>query len=99
MSAWPKEDSVLDVVAVRRDLHAHPELAFAEKRTTALIVEHLASLGLAPEVLPVGTGVVCDIGTAGPLNKPTETGNVSPTCGIPISRPPRPDLRSAAHLR
>ncbi|HZC71337.1 MAG TPA: amidohydrolase [Jatrophihabitans sp.] len=56
-----------DVVAVRRDLHAHPELAFAETRTTALIVEHLRSFGLAPEVLPAGTGVVCDLGADGPL--------------------------------
>ena len=58
---------MLDVVAVRRDLHAHPELAFAEMRTTALIVEHLTSLGLDPEVLPGGTGVVCDFGSGGPL--------------------------------
>ena len=56
-----------DVVAVRRDLHAHPELAFAETRTTALIVEHLRSFGLAPEVLPAGTGLVCDLGADGPL--------------------------------
>ena len=58
---------MLNVVAVRRDLHAHPELAFAETRTTALIVAHLTSLGLAPEVLPTGTGVVCEIGSDGPL--------------------------------
>src|SRR5437879_1924845 len=57
----------LDVVALRRDLHAHPELAFAETRTTATIVGHLASFGLEPTVLPAGTGVVCDIGTDGPL--------------------------------
>jgi amidohydrolase len=57
----------LDVIAVRRDLHAHPELAFAETRTTALIVDHLTSWGLSPSVLPGGTGVVCDIGTDGPM--------------------------------
>ncbi|MDT4925866.1 MAG: hypothetical protein QOG01_3579 [Pseudonocardiales bacterium] len=57
----------LDVIAVRRDLHAHPELAFAETRTTGLIVDHLTSWGLSPSVLPGGTGVVCDIGTDGPL--------------------------------
>jgi amidohydrolase len=56
-----------DVVAVRRDLHAHPELAFAETRTTAVVVEHLESFGLKPEVLPGGTGVTCEIGTDGPL--------------------------------
>jgi amidohydrolase len=56
-----------DVIAVRRDLHAHPELAYAEHRTTALISDCLTSFGLAPRVLPKGTGVLCDIGTHGPL--------------------------------
>lgn len=58
----------VDVVALRRDLHAHPELAFAEHRTTALIVDVLGSAGLVPRVLPGGTGVVCDVGSGdGPL--------------------------------
>jgi amidohydrolase len=56
-----------DVVALRRDLHAHPEIAFAEHRTTDLIVEQLHSAGLTPKVLPGGTGVVCDIGSTGPI--------------------------------
>jgi amidohydrolase len=56
-----------DVVALRRDLHAHPELAFAEQRTTDLIVEQLQQSGLTPKVLPGGTGAVCDIGTSGPI--------------------------------
>ncbi|MGI8677523.1 MAG: amidohydrolase [Jatrophihabitans sp.] len=53
---------MIDVVGLRRDLHAHPELAFAEKRTTEVIVEQLRALGLAPSVLPGGTGVLCDVG-------------------------------------
>jgi amidohydrolase len=59
--------SQFDVVAVRRDLHAHPELAYAETRTTAVICEWLTSFGLTPRVLPLGTGVLCDIGADGPL--------------------------------
>ena len=51
-----------ELIAIRRDLHAHPELAFAEKRTSDLIAERLRMLGLAPTVLPGGTGVICDIG-------------------------------------
>jgi amidohydrolase len=59
---------VTDVVAIRRSLHAYPELAFDEHRTTALIVDELTSHGLAPKVLPGGTGVVCDLGAPdGPL--------------------------------
>jgi amidohydrolase len=57
----------LDVVAVRRDLHAHPELAYAETRTTGVIMNLLESFGLEPKVLVGDTGVVCDIGTDGPL--------------------------------
>lgn len=56
-----------DVIALRRDLHAHPELAFEEKRTTGVIVDRLHRAGLIPQVLPGGTGVICDIGAAGPL--------------------------------
>lgn len=57
----------LDVVALRRELHAHPELAFAEYRTTELIVSQLRAAGLAPQVLPGGTGAICDVGTGGPV--------------------------------
>jgi amidohydrolase len=56
-----------DVVEVRRDLHAHPELAYAETRTTELICDWLTSFGLSPKVLSSGTGVLCDIGEDGPL--------------------------------
>ena len=56
-----------DVVAVRRDLHAHPEIAFTETRTTDVICTHLRSFGLHPQVLPSGTGVRCDVGSDRPL--------------------------------
>jgi amidohydrolase len=53
-----------DLVAWRRHIHAHPELAFHEQGTTALIVEHLTRAGLRPTLLPGGTGLICDIGTS-----------------------------------
>ena len=57
-----------ELLRVRRDLHAHPELGYEEHRTTALIVERLSGAGLAPKVLPKGTGVVCDVGSGpGPV--------------------------------
>jgi amidohydrolase len=56
-----------DLIDLRRDLHAHPEVAFEEHRTTEVIVEWLHRAGLVPKVLPGGTGAVCDIGTEGPL--------------------------------
>lgn len=58
--------AVDEVIALRRDLHAHPEVAFTEKRTTEVVVEWLRNLGLKPQVLAGGTGVVCDIGADGP---------------------------------
>ncbi|MBD0423186.1 M20 family metallopeptidase [Streptomyces sp. NPDC052309] len=52
-----------ELVAFRRDLHMHPELGNQEFRTTAAIKERLEAAGLKPRVLPIGTGLVCDIGT------------------------------------
>lgn len=45
-----------ELVALRRDLHRHPEVGFAEKRTSALVRAHLQALGLKPRIL-AGTGV------------------------------------------
>ncbi|MFF0269198.1 amidohydrolase [Kribbella sp. NPDC004536] len=52
-----------DMVAVRRDLHAHPELGWHEVRTTELLEKQLVQAGLSPRVLPTGTGLICDIGS------------------------------------
>ena len=46
------------LIAFRRDIHAHPELAYAEHRTAALVVEALAELGLEVHTGIGGTGVV-----------------------------------------
>ena len=50
-----------DLVAVRRHLHAHPEVSGQEFRTAQLIMKHLAEAGLAPRMLPARNGVICDI--------------------------------------
>jgi hippurate hydrolase len=48
-----------DVTAWRRDLHAHPELAYQERRTSGFVAEKLASFGVDEVVTGVGrTGVV-----------------------------------------
>ena len=51
----------------RRWLHARPEVSRAEHETTAVLRERLQAEGLAPRLLSVGTGLICDIGTEGPL--------------------------------
>jgi metal-dependent amidase/aminoacylase/carboxypeptidase family protein len=52
-----------DLITWRRYIHAHPELAYHEQGTTALITELLTSAGLQPMLLPRGTGLICDIGS------------------------------------
>lgn len=47
-----------DIIAIRRDLHAHPELAFNEARTAALVARELAAYGLEVHGGLAGTGVV-----------------------------------------
>ncbi|GAA1434804.1 M20 family metallopeptidase [Microlunatus lacustris] len=59
------DDLTDELVEVRRDLHAHPEIGHAEHRTTALVVERLEQAGLVAKVLPVGTGAWCDVLPAG----------------------------------
>lgn len=55
-------DGLLDeLVAFRRDLHAHPEVAHTERRTTERVAARLRAAGLEPRLLP-GTGLVCDLG-------------------------------------
>ncbi|GAA0629789.1 M20 family metallopeptidase [Brevundimonas kwangchunensis] len=46
------------VVAWRRDLHANPELGFAETRTAGVVADHLRSLGLEVRTGVGRTGVV-----------------------------------------
>jgi len=50
------------MVELRRDVHRHPELGWAELRTTRVVAETLREWGLDPEVRPGGTGLTVDIG-------------------------------------
>ncbi|MBU8541358.1 M20 metallopeptidase family protein [Falsiroseomonas tokyonensis] len=56
------------LVAIRRDLHAHPELAFEETRTAGIVAAELARLGIPHRTGVGGTGVVGTIegGRPGP---------------------------------
>ncbi|MFG2594170.1 amidohydrolase [Streptomyces sp. NPDC048438] len=56
------DDLRAELIAFRRDLHMHPELGNQEFRTTAAIKARLEKSGLEPQVLPGGTGLVCDVG-------------------------------------
>ena len=52
------DDLIAPLVALRRDIHAHPELGFSEHRTAALIGDQLRSAGLEVHEGIGGTGVV-----------------------------------------
>jgi len=47
-----------ELIAIRRDLHAHPELGLQEKRTSALVAAYLRKLGLEVRTGFAVTGVL-----------------------------------------
>jgi amidohydrolase len=55
-----------ELTGFRRDLHAHPEPAGTEHRTTRVVADRLAKAGLRPVLLPRTTGLYADIGTGAP---------------------------------
>jgi len=57
-AAKPYDD---ELVALRRDLHAHPELGGSEVRTSRLLVDRLTAAGLVVRPLAGGTGLLCDV--------------------------------------
>ena len=52
------DDLLPDLIALRRDLHAHPELAFEERRTSGIVAAVLREAGLEVHEGIGGTGVV-----------------------------------------
>lgn len=52
------DELVPDMVAMRRDLHEHPELAFEEVRTAGIVAGRLRAIGLEVQTGIAKTGVV-----------------------------------------
>ncbi len=77
-----------ELVAFRRDLHAHPELSRYEVRTTERVGERLKAAGLDPQPLS-GTGLYCDIGDPGApivaLRADIDALPVTETTGLPFA--------------
>lgn len=55
-----------EILTWRRHLHAHPEVSRAEFATTAYLRRQLGRSGIDSRLLPTGTGLVCEVGPAGP---------------------------------
>ena len=47
-----------ELTALRRDIHAHPEIGFEEVRTSGLVAEHLERFGVTVHRGLGGTGLV-----------------------------------------
>src|SRR5262249_12624442 len=94
-----------ELIAFRRDLHAHPETGYREYRTTSQVRQRLVAAGLRPLTLPKGTGLVVDVGNGpggpGGPGGPADRPGVAPRAGpdaLPLAgeknvpgRAPRPD--------
>lgn len=52
------QSSILSLWALRRELHAHPELAFQETRTAGIVAQRLRQAGLEVRTGVARTGVV-----------------------------------------
>lgn len=58
-----------DTIAIRRHLHAHPELSFEENETVAFVAEKLRSFGLSKLTSKANTGLVALIEGKNPSKK------------------------------
>jgi amidohydrolase len=56
-----------DLIALRRDLHAHPEPSWEEVRTTQVLTDLLIAHGIATEPGEGTTGLIAEVGTDGPV--------------------------------
>ncbi len=78
-----------ELTAIRRDIHAHPELAFAEQRTADLVAAKLAEFGCEIHRGLAGTGIV---GTIRRGNSPAAIGLRADMDALPIQ-----ELNEFAH--
>ena len=58
LNAADIDDLLPELIALRRDLHAHPELAFEERRTAGIVAAELRRLDLEVHEGLAGTGIV-----------------------------------------
>lgn len=86
-----------ELVGFRRDLHMHPELGNQEFRTTAAVRKRLEREGLAPRVLPGGTGLICDIAPTGTAAEERESARPVLALRADIDALPIPDTKSVAY--
>ena len=70
------------MVDIRRDLHAHPELSFEERRTTQVVRDRLSELGWELATCPTETGAVAVLRGAKPGNRVMIRADID---GLPVT--------------
>jgi len=85
-----------EMVDTRRDLHAHPELALAETRTTDVIRRRLQALGLSEMGRPTETGAVYELGGGRPGRTVVLRADID---GLPVTEAVDLPFRSATEGR
>jgi hippurate hydrolase len=78
----PAPDDLAELTGLRRDIHAHPELGFQERRTAALVARRLRQAGLEVHEGIGGTGVV---GVLKAGNSPRTIGLRADMDALPVS--------------
>ena len=80
-----------ELIAIRHDLHAHPETGFEEHRTAAIVAERLRRLGLDVTDSVGRTGVVATLKGKRPGNRSIglradmDALNIEETTGLPYA--------------
>src|SRR5260370_3629316 len=98
MPALPRIAEFADeLVAIRRDLHAHPEIGFEEVRTSGIVAEKLASWGVEVHRGIGKTGVVGVL--RGRDAGRRRAGLRADMNGLPMARQSTPPYRSSHPLR
>mgnify|MGYP006151336105 CR=1 FL=1 len=101
------DDTTQAYVALRRDIHQHPEMAFDEHRTSALVAQKLSSLGYSVSTGIGGTGVVGQlvrgtserrIGLRADMDKIAQQLDIPLTEGVFVSYP-GPCFETPAEIR
>src|SRR5437868_13795564 len=80
-----------ELTAIRRDIHAHPELGFEEDRTSAIVAKKLKEWGLEVTTGIGNTGVVRTIRVG---NNPRAVGLRADMDELPTDDPQHLDQRS-----
>ena len=96
--AAPADAVFDDMVDKRRALHRRPELAFAEYETTAMIRDHMASLGIAETLRTTETGGIFAFEGGRPGRSVVLRGDID---GLPVqeddARPVHSELEGVMH--